>query len=535
MLTMKVVFLFCGTGAENSDYDNDRVHIKKDVIYVHLKGCQHKEIGGDSVLGFFGRFLFPSLDTAAKNVAQAFDQSKHLSLVKLRKSLGNAISAMYVPKTVSQNAEHISIDSIALVGFSRGAVTCFAAARHLDKLGIPIHVIAHEPVSGHSELGRKLPKTEYSKNSDLRHCKNIASAVVLLNTELIDFDDVSCYFLKQMLPYFPETVIPETYWLPFHYHLDTYSNRDSVQLAMSQINYYLAKNGFVASSSIAKDNVLEAYKFSREYYFFPPKSMRKQIKPYEGDIAKDPFYTMTLKENLIEDLMPYHLDVLERCSLQQLKAIHGIQRLAFKVQVFLSQHDYFSKQKFMSLILSDSVQAKKFCHITNVALDTVFALQYKIAQKPPQFFNVFQCGSPLEDIRLKKSKALISVGLHFQQKVIEAAYEICNKAQPTSYDKQNFINAITVATNHFVKQAAQIHRRPKWQEIGVTLVNIILFAFSVPYKIYSGFWLFEKTSTTDQLEKLQQQLFDLAKQSGDCIEMTDDLQQGSSAQSMLRA
>ena len=48
------------------------------------------------------------------------------------------------------------INEITLEGFSRGAVKTFAVAKKLDNIGIPMHIIANQPVPGEVALTQRI-------------------------------------------------------------------------------------------------------------------------------------------------------------------------------------------------------------------------------------------------------------------------------------------------------------------------------------------------------------------------------------------
>jgi hypothetical protein len=129
----KVVFFFAGTGDDGEQYFLDKEHqstFKDDVIRVYIKGCQEELVGNG--------FLFPDLEIAANNVRNAFEGNQ-LNLTKLKENFGDGLYHIQSNRGVNVTQ---TIESIALEGFSRGAVTTYATAKKLDDLDIPIDITA---------------------------------------------------------------------------------------------------------------------------------------------------------------------------------------------------------------------------------------------------------------------------------------------------------------------------------------------------------------------------------------------------------
>ena len=135
----KVIFVFAGTAGTAKNLANvyERYIYKNDVVRVYFNGCQDKAVGG-----LFG-LLSPNLDIAGANVRGCFDDEGRLSIDALRETFGPSV---LIFPTKTEGA--VPVESISLVGFSRGAVTTFSSARHLDDLEKPIQIFAEDPVPG---------------------------------------------------------------------------------------------------------------------------------------------------------------------------------------------------------------------------------------------------------------------------------------------------------------------------------------------------------------------------------------------------
>jgi hypothetical protein len=139
----KIVFCFAETGDSGEGYADgleNSANFKDDVIRVCFRGCQHSQI--------VDGYIFPHLDKVATKIRETFTGNK-IDLGVLNEKLGSIVdwdklSLDQVGKGVgikeleasgicrisgSPNSGKVEIDSICLTGFSRGAVTTFAAAK----------------------------------------------------------------------------------------------------------------------------------------------------------------------------------------------------------------------------------------------------------------------------------------------------------------------------------------------------------------------------------------------------------------------
>jgi hypothetical protein len=208
----KILFVFAGTGDTSKRLANtyELGDFSEDVIRVYFNGCQDKKVGGSYVFGQ----LSPNLDTAGKNVRACFNQEGQLSLDSLKKQFGSAI-VIHPPGASGA----VSVENINLIGFSRGAVTTFCAARHLDDLGKPIRIFAQDPVPGNTLSGAKKKDSEFYKNYDLTGYKNIKRAEVIIGGYSNDVNMVHDIFFRQMAPLFPAECDSHIYVTPKKHHL----------------------------------------------------------------------------------------------------------------------------------------------------------------------------------------------------------------------------------------------------------------------------------------------------------------------------
>ena len=167
----KIVFFFAGTGRTAEEYKREHegfLDFSGDVIRIYVNGCQDRRVGG------LGGALSPDLTVATRKIAGAFTSDNNcvnLNLQKLQKEFGSAI----IIDTKINNTAPNSIESIALEGYSRGAVQTLAVASKLNEFNLPIDIIANQPVTGEKYNGKPLFKTY----KDVSACINIRSATTL--------------------------------------------------------------------------------------------------------------------------------------------------------------------------------------------------------------------------------------------------------------------------------------------------------------------------------------------------------------------
>ncbi len=208
----KVLFVFAGTGdtAKNIANNHEQYECGDDVVRVYVNGCQDKAVGGSYIFGQ----LSPNLDKAGAKVRDCFDDTGNLSIDALKKKFGSSIEIH--PITTEGT---VPVESIGLMGFSRGAVTTFSAARHLDDLGKPIQIFATDPVPGETLDGATGKSSQFQKNYDLTQCINITRAEVIIGGYRSEVNMVHDKFFSQMAPRFNPACDSRTYTVPKKHHL----------------------------------------------------------------------------------------------------------------------------------------------------------------------------------------------------------------------------------------------------------------------------------------------------------------------------
>ncbi|WED44435.1 hypothetical protein [Legionella cardiaca] len=211
----KILFAFGGTGdkAERlSESYQKKLDFNDDVVRVYFSGCQDYAIGGKTPgIGY----ISPNLDVVSSKLRECFNDTGELSLAKLKQKFGSAI----IIKGANDDDDSIQIDDITLTGFSRGGVTTFAVARHLDDLDIPISLYASDPVPGNSKQNAQKQSSEFYKNHDLSGCKNLQHATVVLGAYKKNVSPLHNKFFRQMAPLFQANCDHAIYTVPKTHHL----------------------------------------------------------------------------------------------------------------------------------------------------------------------------------------------------------------------------------------------------------------------------------------------------------------------------
>ncbi|MBA2649597.1 MAG: hypothetical protein H0U75_08410 [Legionella sp.] len=206
---MKILLIFAGTLESVSQVRNfyeETIPVyetfKDDVIRIYFSGSQDKEISGNYMLA---NLTDPDLNLVAKKIRNSMDSDNErvsLNLKELKRQFGSSVIIMR-NKTPSPSEQVVSVSEISMLGFSRGAVTTFPAARHLDDLNIPISILAEEPVPGDSRAHSINEQSTYAKHlNDLTHCVNVRKVDVVLGTYTNQNSPLGNKMFRQMGPNF---------------------------------------------------------------------------------------------------------------------------------------------------------------------------------------------------------------------------------------------------------------------------------------------------------------------------------------------
>ena len=444
----KVIFFFAGTGDDCTYYSANKERnstFEKDVIRVYLKGCQAKQVGNG--------LIFPDLEIAAKNIRNAFN-NKSLDLKLLRENFGDSLY------TINGNTKSpVDIDSIALEGFSRGAITTFAVAKKLDDLNIPLDIIANQPVPGETRLSKTLTK----KYSDLANCKNIRSATTILGTYNLENGLIHNLFFRQMLAKFPATTQVDNFLAPHQAHLEWFNDSPipyHINMRLAQFNYSQANNDEL--------NIIDWYRYHPDHYF-TPLEFSQLIYGAAEPIAKDPIYLkslVTIAHNRLKNIDNTPLTTLLPSS------------AAAIISVASMSTGKLNKDNLIKLILEDSTRGLAFVKIINKVTDSCNYLPHVTC-----------------DTVSKKDQFIAQHGASYKKEIFEATYDFLMLNQPTIEDKKNFTKQLYKTECKFRNSALGIERGSirlvlKFITNFITHITGIALIVNSIHKIKTGNWLF---------------------------------------------
>lgn len=472
----KVIFFFAGTGDDGVDYawrkergfglEITRCPFNNDVIRIYIKGCQEKRVGNG--------FLFPDLEIAANNVRNAFND-KTLDLDKLRKNFGDGLFEIHGQP---RDSDQVEVESITLEGFSRGAVTTFATAKKLDGLGIPMHIIANQPVPGETGIAKGL----YSRYCDLSACQNIKTAHTFLASYNLEQGFIHNYFFRQMVAKFPANINAQEILFPHQHHLDWFTR--------SPIHHYI--NKLMAENKLTRPRddekaITRWYRDNQNSYFTPDELMQT-VYGSDGTFAKDPIYLDWVRAQAKEVLPEGIPEIQANLNDEQAGAIIAISKLS---GTNIAQE---TKNALYQLVLEDSVPAKQFVKIVN-----------KVAEVCDYLPRVAG-GSDSS-----KSDLIRTHAQNYKNSVILASFEFLSKDNPSVQDKNNFANTICEAECVFKKQALGnvIHTILKVLANFITHVTGIALIVNTINKATTGRWiLFKHNSAEDVVRATRKALLE---------------------------
>ncbi|MBA4696014.1 MAG: hypothetical protein H2069_01335 [Legionella sp.] len=252
-----ILFCYAGTGDNGLGFARETekaIPFKDDVIRIYVRGCHHKDVGNSSIS--------PDLETITTKIREAFSDDPNdpdgviFDLNFFKQNVGDpdnpddAICAIHgLSPELLKNFPNglIPIKRIALMGFSRGAVTCCIEAEKLDDLGLPIHVVADQPVTGELTAKGKL----VSECTDLRDCKSIKSVNWYCATYNKKNGFVQNNFYKQMIALFNPKTVANYFLYPFLNHFESARHN----FIINHIAHHFAELGFAYKNG--SDDILD--------------------------------------------------------------------------------------------------------------------------------------------------------------------------------------------------------------------------------------------------------------------------------------
>jgi hypothetical protein len=385
----KIVFFFQGTGDDVFDKsltrggeeefkdcvesDQKGVFEGDDVIRIYFRGCQDANIGGRSPLT-----IFPDLEIVANKINNAFDdgaktinKAKTINLKTLKEQFGDSI--YYSSNFLEENSASIEIDQIGLQGFSRGAVTCFAVAKKLDHLGIPMDIIADRPVPG--QMFETSPLLSlYSQYSDLSGCENIKTATTLLASHDLKNGVLQNTFFQQMVAKFHSKTECNNWLLPSQSHVDNYLISFNHTLKRLCELGYVRKDYVKESSAIYAEEIKKHYNDEKQKQLcFTPKEFSQKIFGASKDmnITRDPMWLDAIKERATGILSEKKIEHDALLNNEEAIAIVAIESAGSLV---LSGH---MKKKLISNCLIKNEQSKAFIQFVNKMHEITQYLKYR--------------------------------------------------------------------------------------------------------------------------------------------------------------
>lgn len=413
VIMSKIIFFFAGTGDTAENYkeaknDSRSSRFEEDVIRIYINGCQAAEVGNG--------FVFPNLDIAANNIRDAFNGNQ-LDLTKLKDNFGAALGKI---DGVSNPHQTVTIDELALEGFSRGAVTTFSVAKKLDELNIPIHIFANQPVPGEADFYKPL----YSKYCDLTQCKNIRSAYTFLASYHRENHPIQNYFFRQMVAKFAPDVQAKEILFPHQQHLEWFSN-SPINL---HINQLMAEKGFKKPDDEAK-KIAQWYNKNPNHYFTPPEFMQT-IYGAHTPINKDPLF--------LKQLMDKAGIYLSEAGFIDTNTLLTPEKAAAIIAIHQVNTEH--KNTFYELVLKETKQANQFVNIINKVTDVCHYL------------------SRVTQDRTNKSEKIVENSNNYKNTVFLETYQFLKHDKPKKQDQKAFADVIYQAEKTFRGTALGIER-----------------------------------------------------------------------------
>jgi hypothetical protein len=218
---MHLVVYFCGTGDSGYSFSRDHAtyseELKDNNTYtLVVNGCHHPEVCNDGTMpdldAFANRFMkavFKKNDegevvlsrSSSSELAQLgvgiqnpedvwvadYKEQQYMQIPRGQELAPHQKYARSVDSKFKQNPDNSfenmdeAIESITFVGYSRGAVTCFNAARAKEKLlpdtNVPVRIVADQPVPG---TAYALPGTNAARIADCSDLKQVTKVALTI-------------------------------------------------------------------------------------------------------------------------------------------------------------------------------------------------------------------------------------------------------------------------------------------------------------------------------------------------------------------
>lgn len=465
----KVIFLFAGTGDSGLRHRrriDEICRFKKDVIRIYIKGCQGKAVGNSLFL--------PDLERAAANIRNAFHGS-YLNFNRLKTNLKD--SCVILGPELSKNENGIEVANITLEGFSRGAITTFAVAKKLNDLGIPIHIIANQPVPGETWILNRLR----SRYMDLTNFSNIKSSHVFLGSYDLKESFLHNLLFRQMVPNLPIESNPQIILCPHPNHLDWSKHSSPI---LHHVNKIMATIGLTDSAN--DDITIRTWYQNNKNWYFTPSEFMQPIYGSKSPIGKDPIYLNWVADEAQEILKSHHIE--KTMSGEQTSAILALAHLMDNKEDKINEEWY-------KLILTSSNNGEKFIKIINKVTEICDYLPHILLNVSP-----------------KKLELLASYTKAYKKAVFADSFNFLSINEPTITEKKYFAANICHAEKVFIKQTAAIDY-DNLRFVFLILSNIIThitglaLIINTVHKIKTGNWLLFSQGPSENALKALKLLF----------------------------
>lgn len=411
----QILFCFAGTGdtAEQIQKKYEDSAFNEDVVRVYFNGCQDKAIGGSSYFGYIN----PNLDTVAKQIRESFDSTGQLSLSQLKEKFGKSI----IIKPTDVQEDKVEVEKINLTGFSRGAVTTFAVARHLNSVGKPIRLFAQEPVPGDTKDQAKKISSEFFKNHDLSGCTQLVEALVVLGAYQRDVNPLHNKFCRQMAPLFGKTCASAVYTVPTTHHMEL------SRKAENQLIDFFARENMITDEALY-------YNEAKDQMTFTPKII--QQKHHRGTFGR------------IELLPRYKTALFALVSEHQLSEEASI-KIAQSLYCLQSAPAFANKDLLISRVKDDmSLNGKALREfIVEFEFINQFVFKPSIDEQSQNAINLFRC-KVYEDLQLFPiEKATVVQKKAFVDTLMNQLNEMKNSVSRTHWNALNDLMSLFLKEN----------------------------------------------------------------------------------------
>lgn len=343
---MHLVIYFCGTG--DSGYEFAKNHAtyaqelkKNNTQTIMVNGCHHEDVCGSGLTPdldeFSTRFMKKVFKTDEKgNTFLSEPSSEGLAQLKVGIQPTNnkwvhdeeeqeilhvppdytlEASQRFITKSDNNsfNNQDEAIESITFVGFSRGAVTCFNAAKVADKMGIkvPINIVADQPVPGNIYA---LPGTNAATIADCSKLKNVEKVDLTIAAYTGETTTEGLFgklrqlmhrlFFSQIIPKLPASSENNLSVIPRNNHWEgTFNGQQHVDMNLTK---QLAAAGLVSQETADKKRKIVTDYYDTHKPLFPDaKDLQRTLGTDVGHMYEhiDQHYIDTLQPDEYQEFL----------------------------------------------------------------------------------------------------------------------------------------------------------------------------------------------------------------------------------------